>query len=219
VSSYRVVSCVLLGLLAGAARGENIRSGEIVRRDCHNALGHAEITLFENGTLRLRQSQKGEDDRFELAELGPDELQGFENRLREVDLSEVDAGGRAEMGGDLVEVCDINLFLDEEDEDGMLYRFGRFDSLPLSLSHLNGIVNDMLQYVEDHAPEIGLPPDYKPKRGDILARNDGALFEVIGLTSDKRGVELIGVDQPLTIFVARESLREIFTSLEKRRRW
>ncbi|MEJ2084754.1 MAG: hypothetical protein P8Y44_03640 [Acidobacteriota bacterium] len=215
--SYRVLGCLLCAVCAGTALAENIRSGEIVRRDCHNSSGHAEITLFENGTLRLRQTQKGEEDRFELAELGPDELQGFENRLRAVDLSEVDPGGRAEMGGDLVEECDIHLFID--DEEGVVYRFGRFDSLPLSLSHLNGIVNDMLQYVEDHAPEIGLPPDYKPKRGDILARHDGALFEVIGLTSDKRGVELIGVDQPLTIFVARDSLRDMFTSLEKRRRW
>lgn len=216
--TLRATATLLLALVAITAIGENIRSHEIVRRDCRNSAGHAEVTLFENGTLRLRQSQRGEEGRFELAELGPDELDGFVNRLRDEDLSEVDPGGHSELGGDLVEECEISLAL-EEDAEPIVYGFGRFDSLPLGLARLNGIVDDMLQYIEDHAPQIGLPPGYEPKRGDILARNDGVLFEVIGLTSDKRGVELIGVDQPLTIFIARESLRETFSSLEERRRW
>ncbi len=203
--------------LGVSALAQNIRSGEVVRRDCGNSLGHAEVTLFENGTLRLRQSQKNEEGRFELAELGPDELQAFINRIRDEDLSEVDPGGHAEMSGDLVEVCEIFLTLDQEQVSQ--YRFGRFDSLSLGLSRLNGIIDDMLQYIEDNAPAVGLPPGYEPQRGDVLARNDGVLFEVIGLTNDKRGVELIGIDQPLTIFIARESVRETFKSLEKRRRW
>lgn len=203
--------------LATSAAAQNIRSGEIVRRDCSNSLGHAEVTLFENGTLRLRQSQKGEEGRFELAELNPDELHGFVNRIRNEDMSEIDLGGHPEMGGDLVEVCEIFLTLDQEEVND--YRFGRFDSLSLGLARLNGIIDDMLQYIEDNAPAVGLPPGYEPQRGDVLARNDGVLFEVIGLTSDKRGVELIAIDQPLTMFVARESLRENFKSLEKRRQW
>ncbi len=203
--------------LAASAAAQNIRSGEIVRRDCSNTLGHAEVTLFENGTLRLRQSQKGEEGRFELAELGPEELQGFVNRIRNEDMSEVNLGGHPQMGGDLVEVCEIYLTLDQEEVS--YYRFGRFDSLSLGLARLNGIIDDMLQYIEDNAPAVGLPPGYEPKRGDVLARNDGVLFEVIGLTNDKRGVELIGIDQPLTIFMARESLRESFKSLEERRQW
>lgn len=215
--SFRAFPTILLALAATTAVAENTRSHEIVRRDCRNSAGHAEVTLFENGTLRLRQSQKGEKGRFELAELGPDERDGFVNRLRDEDLSEVASGGRSELGGDLVEECEISLAL--ERGEAVVYRFGRFDSLPLGLSRLNGIVDDMLQYIEDHAPQIGLPPGYEPKRGDILARNDGVLFEVIGLTSDKRGIELIGVEQPLTIFIARESLREVFSSLEERRRW
>lgn len=211
-----LAAIALLTVIATPVEPQNIRSGEIVRRDCSNKSGHSEVTLFENGTLRLRQQQL-EEERFELAELSPEDLQAFVNRIRDEDLSEVDPGGHPEMSGDLVEVCEIVLGLDLETPQA--YRFGRFDSLALGLARLNGIVDDMLLYIEDHAPAVGLPHDYKPQRGDILARTDGALFEVIGLTGDKKGVELIGVEQPLTLFVALESLRYIFMSLEKRRQW
>ena len=213
---FRILTFSAILGICSSAGAENIRSGEIIRRNCKNANGHAEVTLFENGTLRLRQSLK-EEERFELAELGPDELQGFVNRIHDEDLSEVDPGGYPQMTGDLIEVCEIYLGLDREEIT--TYRFGRFDSLPLNLSRLNGIVDDMLQYIEDHAPTVGLPLDYKPESGDVLVRADGVEFEIVGLTGDKMGVELIGVDQPLTIFVSLGSIREIFVSLEKRRRW
>ncbi len=212
----RILTLIALCGMSSVTRAENIRSGEVIRRDCKNTVGHAEVTLFENGTLRLRQSLN-EDERFELAELNPNQLQGFVNRIRDEDMSEVDPGGYPQMGGDLVEVCEIYLGLDRAKTT--TYRFGRFDSLPLNLARLNGIIDDMLQYIEDNAPSMGLPPDYMPKRGDVLARADGALFEIVGLTSDKRGVELIGVDQPLVIFIALESIRGTFVSLEKRRQW
>ena len=210
-----LLAITLLGPISPVV-AQNIRSGEIVRRHCSNKSGYAEVTLFENGTLRLRQEQS-EEERFELAELAPEDLQAFLNRIRDEDLSEVEPGGYPEMSGDLVEECEIVLSLDLDEP--ITYRYGSFDSLSLGLARLNGIVDDMSLYIDENAPTVGLPHDYRPQRGDILARTDGELFEIIGLTGDKKGVELLGVDQPLTLFIPLESIRETFISLEKRRQW
>ena len=48
-------------------------------------------------------------------------------------------------------------------------------------------------------------------------RPDGRRFQVVGLTSDRKGVELNGIDEPLTIFMAIEALRDQFSALAERR--
>lgn len=197
------------------AQPKSFRSTEIVRRECKTSFGEHEVTLFANGTLRLRQTESGEDS-MKLAELSPDEVRAFDNRLRDEDLSEVEPGSRTGMTGDLVEICEIHLGLDDE---VATYGFGRFDSLPLSLSRLNIVIDDMLLLIQQRAPTFGLPPSYSPRRGDILVRGDGALFHVVGLTSNKKGVELRGVDEPLTLFVALESLHESFISVKEISEW
>jgi hypothetical protein len=62
-----------------------------------------------------------------------------------------------------------------------------------------------------------LPDGYRPRRGDVLRRVDETLFEVVGFTSDGKGVELQGVDQPLTLYLAPEDLHTLFTALVDRR--
>ena len=119
--------------------------------------------------------------------------------------------------GAFVERCMIDLQL--PDRDRQRFFFGAFDSLPLGLSRLNAIIDDMYREAIDLAPEGGLPRNYFPEPGDILIRTDGHRFEVIALTSDRKGVELHGLDDPLTIFVAIEALRQQFTGLAERRRF
>ena len=206
-----------LGLLAGAADGQDaprsLRTWEVARRDCRTEQSRQEITLFGSGTLRLRLRSDDKDE-MRLAELDPEEVQAYIRRLEGEDLSEVPEG-RDDVLGPFIERCVIHLQL--PDRQPQRFFFGRFDSLPLGLSRLNAIVDDMYREAIDLAPEGGLPRNYFPEPGDILLRSDGHRFEVVALTSDRKGVELSGLDDPLTIFVALEALRQQFTGLAERR--
>ena len=190
----------------------SLRTWEVARRDCRTSISRQEVTLFANGTLRLRLTGPDLDD-LRLAELTPDEVEAFINRLTAEDLSEVPAS-RDEVLGDWVERC--GLYLELPDREPERYFFARFDSLPLALSRINAVVNDMLAQVENQAPEGGLPPNYHPEPGDVLERSDGQQFRVIALTSDRRGVELSGLDEPLTIYIAIDEVRRQFVSLVNR---
>lgn len=206
---------VALGMtpVGGEDKTKSLRTWEIVRRDCRTSISRQEVTLFGSGTVRLRLRTEEKDD-MRLAEIGPDDVQAYIRRLEGEDLSEV-REGRDETLGSLVERCALYLDLPERDQQRFFY--GRFDSLPLALSRLDAIVNDMYQEAIDLAPEGGLPRNYFPEPGDILERTDGHRFEVVALTSDRRGVELSGLDDPLTIFVALNALRQQFVGLVERR--
>jgi hypothetical protein len=205
---------VLLFFLAATAGAVSDRSTEIVRHSCESELGRREVTLFGNGTIRLRDGVPGQEQ-MGLAELDPGELEAFVNRLRQEDLSEV---GRLPDGveGTWVEQCALELHL--PGEEAKVFRFRRYDSLPLSLSRVLRIVLDLAAEVEHLEGEEQLPVDYKPKPMDILKRRDGQLFRVLGFTSDKRGVELEGIDQPLMIYVHAEEIRREFVAVVERKR-
>jgi len=212
-----MIGVLLLTMTAGrvtaTAESQSPRSWEVVRRECRTSISREEVTLFGNGTLRVRLRAE-DNDEMRLAELNPEEVQAFIRRLEAEDLSEVPEG-REEVLGPLVERC--GLFLDLPERGRQRFFFGHFDSLPLGLSRLNSIVNDMYEKAKTRAPEGGLPRDYFPEPGDILERTDGHRFEVVALTSDRRGVELSGMDDPLTIFVAVDALRQQFVGLVDRR--
>lgn len=214
----KLIPCVVLLMsttwqVAAQEEPRSMRSWEIVRLDCRTSISREELTLFGNGTVRVRLRTDDKDE-MRLAELTPDEVQAYIRRLEAEDLSEVPEG-REQFQGSLVERC--GLFLDLPEREKQQFFFGRLESLPLPLSRLNGIVADMYQEAIDLAPEGGLPRDYFPEPGDILERTDGHRFEVVALTSDRQGVELSGLDDPLTIFVALGSLRQHFVALVERR--
>lgn len=186
-----------------------------MRRECRTAISWHELTLFANGTLRLKE-ELNESKGMRLAELTPDEVEAYLRRLEEEDLSEVQQG-RAEVHGDWVEACELRLNLPHR--DSRKFSYGRFDSLPLALSRVNFVVDDMFQVVDARSPVSGLPRGYSPRAGDVLERRDGALFEVVGLTGDKRGVELFGLREPLTIYIPLEGMNEHFVAVVRRRDW
>ena len=208
------LAAVLLTAAAASGSTPDRRSHELVRRECRAVIDTEDVTLFANGTVRLI-SKHGEERTVRLTELTPDEVQAFLRRVRQVDLSEEDSA-KVTLQGDWVEQCELYLDVDPEQEPTR-YRFGRYDSLSLALSRVNRVADDLLQVVVDRAPTVGLPHGYVPEPGDILERVDGVLFEVIGLTGDKKGIELIGVEQPLTLYVLNEAVGQQFKALVKRR--
>jgi len=75
------------------------------------------------------------------------------------------------------------------------------------------IVVDSLVAGLSARPPTELPAGYRPRRGDLLRRIDGAVYRVVGATSDGKSIELRGIDQPLTLYVPRDALRQEFVEL------
>jgi len=189
------------------------RSLEVVRYDCTTDLTRREVTLFGNGTIRLRDGQIG-NEWMGLTELGPDELQGFLNRLAGEDLSESRNPERG-VEGAWIARCELRLQL--PGKPLQTYRFGHYDPLPLNLSRVVRIAEELAEKVPAVKDKEELPADYEPRPGDVLKRvGDGALFRIVAFTGDGKGVELQGVDLPLEVYIPRDQIRQSFTALASR---
>ncbi len=199
---------LLIGVQASFAAPGAVTT-ELIDHHCMSELNSTELTLFANGTLRLRERI---DDRktMLLAELEPEELEVFVRRLGEVDLSEAESS-RGGVGGEWVEQCALTVNL--EGRSKVFLRYSRFDIVALGIKQAEGVLADLDQLGRIRALHGTLPADYDPKIGDFLSRVDGTIFEVVGFTSDNRGVELSGVNQPVTIYVSREEFRNVFGAL------
>lgn len=191
----------------------DLRSLVVLRYDCASDIGRRELTLFGNGTVRLFDGPPGEEE-MELGELDPDALDGVLARLASEDLSEAPARYPG-VEGDWVERCVLELPL--RDGDGPAsFRFSRYSSLPLELSRVVAVAEELVAVAAGERGK-GLPHDYAPRPGDVLRREDGARFKVVGFTSDEKGVELEGLDVPLTLYLAPDALADRFVEVVSRR--
>jgi len=209
------VLCVLvvLAVLFVPPATADDRSLEVVRYDCTTDLTRREVTLFGNGTIRLRDGQIG-NEWMGLTELGPDELHGFLNRLEGEDLSESRNPERG-VEGAWIERCELRLQL--PGQPLQTYRFGHYDPLPLNLSRVVHIAEELGEKVPVVKDKDELPADYEPRPGDVLKRvGDGALFRIVAFTGDGKGVELRGIDLPLEVYIPRDQIRQSFTALASR---
>lgn len=185
------------------------RSEELLRRDCSSRLGRNELTLFANGTLRLREWE-GDETTMRLAEIGRDELDAYQRRLSAGDPGDRNYASSG-VSGEWIERCDLHYKLG----DGAMrvFSYGRLDTHELAFAAFLRIVDELEALASERAASSSLPADYSPRRGDVLMRLDGARFEVVGLTADGEGVELRGVIDPLTIYIPRSELRQLFDHL------
>jgi hypothetical protein len=83
------------------------RGDVLLRRDCRSTIAREEVTLFGNGTVRLRNGPRGEE-RMVLVEVTRDEVESLVAALRAEDFSEAGAGS-AGPEGDWVERCLLEL--------------------------------------------------------------------------------------------------------------
>ncbi len=190
------------------------RSIEVLRFDCASRLGRREVTLFGNGTIRLRDGPIGKEW-MGLAELGPEELQGTLRRLADEDLSEA-AHLLPGVVGDWIEKCDLVLELPGRQRQKFFY--GHYDALPLALYHVQRIAEELAAKVAVLRDAEQLPARYEPRLGDVLKRTDGNRYRVVNFTSDRKGVELDGLDQPLHLVVLKEQMRLEFVAIVSRER-
>lgn len=204
----------LLLLLAGAVHAlqdveppVDARSQELVREACRSQLGLRELTLFANGTVRLREGPS-DDPEMWLAEMGPDEVVAFERRIAGIDLSETESS-YAGPDGDWVESCRLVL-TDRKGGAARELRYDRYATGDLALDNLRRIVADLLELARERPTAVGYPREYEPRFGDRLLRADDIEFVVIGRTSDGRGVELESADGLLSVIVAVEDVKTLF---------
>jgi|GEM_PF-591668 len=218
------------------------RSTILLRYDCQSDAGGREVTLFADGTVRLRKvTPDAESDRTEgisteeagtgkevmrLYELDPDSLQAYRNRLADEDLSEVEVESDP-VEGEWVETCALDLLenpptpghtrpAEEPPPEALHYRFSGSSALPLALSRVIHIAKDLIADVEKAPGQGGLPQDYQPRPGDVLERSDGVLFKIVDFTVDEKGLELSGVEDPLVIYIAPNDLRKEFVRVVSR---
>lgn len=204
---------LLAGLVSAAspsARADE-RSTQLLRRDCSTQLGRNELTLFANGTIRLRE-WRGEATTLRLAELGRDELDAFLRRIEASDPGERKAIPSGVSGG-WIERCEVLLQVPRGSK--RLFRYGRLDTHELVFASFLRILDELAEIVTARAVESSLPADYLPRRGDVLVRSDGVEFEVVGFTVDGNGVELRGSIDPLTIYIPKSELRQLFGRLAR----
>jgi hypothetical protein len=198
------------GANAVRSGGTDLRGVVLLDLDCRSQLGRWAVTLFANGTVRRRQ-----DEEILLTELTPEELGAYLRRLAGEDLSETDPDSSS-VDGEWVERCALELALPEQRARN--FTFARYASLSLALSRVVAIARELGERAErEDLATRHLPVDYKARQGDVLERRDGVLYEVVGFTSDSRGVELEGVEQPFTLYVRVEDLRREFVAVVSRR--
>jgi len=195
---------------AHAAAVEDPRSLELLRFDCTTGVVRSEVTLFANGTLRLREGDVGEEA-MQLAELAPDVREGYLRRLQQESLGG-DLAPPPGVDGLWTEQCVLTL--DVPDGPAGTASVGAFDSMSLPLSRLVTIARELVALARVQTYVAGIPTGYVPREGDVLIHHDGSRYLIQGWTSDGRGIEVVGLDQPLTIYVAVEELSQQFLSVE-----
>ncbi len=188
---------------------------ELIRFRCHNSLGQREVTLFGNGTVRLKDGL-GQDIKMWLHELRPDDRDAYINRLLEEDWSETESNYRS-VDGEWIENCSLSL--DLPGQQPHLHEFGRYDSLDLTLQRTVAVARELIGIVDQTRRPEGeseIPRTYEPRVGDLLTNSSGHRYRLVAFTSEGEGVELQGLDQPLTKYLSLRGIREEFVSVRPR---
>lgn len=184
----------------------------VVRRACRTDQMQRELTLFGSGVVRLRDGVLG-GEAAGTFDLSPQEFFDFLQRLRGEDLSEVQHLSQGPQG-DWISRCVLTLELPGKAQQTFFY--GPYDRLHLNLARVLRIVDEIEAKVPDIKISDRLPEDFVPRLGDVLRRQDGALFRVVGFTSDGKGVRLEGTATPLALYLTPEELVHQFVALVER---
>jgi hypothetical protein len=79
------------------------------------------------------------------------------------------------------------------------------------------VVDDLLVEVERYGPEeASRVREFDLTIGDrLVRRRDGAHFEVLGFTMEGNGVELQGIDLPITVIIRLDEVQREFAPDEE----
>ncbi len=191
------------------------RSTELLRYECTSSLSRRDVTLFANGTVRLRQGP-WEEQRLYLDELLREELGSYVAQLREIQASAERRSVELPSGvpvGEWAEECEIRLAL--AGAEPVTYSFTAYEIPPLEVSRLIHVAEDLASFTRTPEKAARLPEGYRPRTGDVLRTRTDRLFRVVMMTSDERGVELEELGTPVMMVVPVDELGETFAALER----
>ena len=132
------VLLVLTSWLVGT--DQDPRSQVVLESDCMTEASRRQITLFANGTVRMRDGL-GATRTMRLVELGDVELRAYQNRLRDIRFDDL-APHSSGMEGSLVERCKVEVAPPESET--LLFEYGQFDTIPLGLKHVLLLIEDLV---------------------------------------------------------------------------
>lgn len=207
-------AAALLAVLLAAVGAPAAAIERLLVYDCASSVGRREVVLFDDGMVRFKEGPPGRE-KMELVGLDPDRLTGFLARLRREDKPGWGDPSTDGPGGSWVERCRLQLSL--PGEPLRVYSFRRYDALSLALSRLRALAEEITETTRGVERE-GLPRDYQPRAGDVLERRDGVHFRLLRQTGDRGGFALQGIDQPLLVYVPKDSLHREFVRVVSRRR-
>lgn len=190
------------------------RSVELFYYGCAGDLQRRDVTLFANGTIRLRRGPlDGQEMRLE--EVGPAELRRHLGRLLRIraarDFPErLDL--RDSLEGYAVDTCRFGL--DLPGFDAVTLETGSLDVLPLPLRQLQQYADELAGFTRPLSAPDTLASDYAPAVGDVLRTRDGVAYRVEGFTTDGGAAELVSLDGSWQIFVRIEEFPDFFSALD-----
>ncbi|MEM6795233.1 MAG: hypothetical protein AAF725_14735 [Acidobacteriota bacterium] len=223
-----------LPLRGAREAGLDLRSVERFHWQCRSDLGRRGLTLFGNGTVRLKTGTLTDPEMY-LDELTPELTVEYLNRIAGVSRTrrfraEVESAALAiaplsqqargegyrgpersfgVLEGRWLEACLLRLRL--PDTDPVELWLPRLEVPSLELSQLVAIADELADFTRPVRQVRGLGVDYVPIPGDLLRRGDGQLLRVVGITIDGGGVELESLSEPTRIYYLLKDLPRLFT--------
>ncbi len=189
------------------------RSIERLRIDCRSELSRRDITLFANGTIRLRQGPWERQEMF-LEELGPEEMTTYLKQLvrirRSEEFPEPQLDGRFTLEGQWLKAC--RLTVETPGDAPMTYVFGPLELQPLPIGQLIQLADELAGFTRAMEAPERLPVGYEPEIDDVLRGRDGVLYRVVSPTDDGEGVELESLMEPFIVYHRIEDLPELFAT-------
>ena len=190
------------------------RSVEFFYYGCSDELERRDVTLFANGTLRLRRGPH-DQQMMKLEEIGPVELRSHLNRLLRIRASR-DFPDQVQLEGSVagrwIDSCRIQL--DLPGFQAVRLEVGSFDLLPMELQQLQQYADELEGLTRPMVRPDALPPEYEPRIGDVLRTHEGKVYRIRGRTSDGGALELESLDGAWRIFVPEDEFPDYFAALE-----
>lgn len=189
----------------------------LFRHSCESHLGEREVTLFLDGTIRLRlEDPEGEETNS--GSLKPENVARTYSTLKSIQTAIGDQDQKnwsrftqpGGITGELLRRCEI--YLNLPDLAPEIFHFTTMEGGPLWLEQLRLLSEELGDRTVKQIYR-GLPAAYRPKFGDLLRRRDGAVFRFVGMTSDKKAWMVEQVGQPTTTYYSAEEISQVFIGL------
>ena len=173
--------------------------------------GYDRLTLFRDGTLVWKKSQKDKDE-VKRETLSAAELQFYCEFFARTDIWTISKDRRSGLTGQLAASSAVTLA--RPNGDRLTLRFDDFSPDTAESSSLRSALEGLKSlFLSPLPPATRFHPDLLAP-GTLLKRFDGAVFQVRRLEKQAGFVEIVGISEPYSQFIKIEELRYQFAPPE-----